>query len=91
YEVIVRKSPDNNAKKVFKFCANEIKNIGLDVKNDDSAYCVIDVDYNSEDTLNKILKEAKKNNIHIILGSSTNRVGNHVHTGVVGAPRDYTL
>ena len=24
-------------------------------------------------------------------GSSTNRVGNHVHTGVVGAPRDYTL
>ncbi|MDD7423423.1 MAG: RloB family protein [Candidatus Methanomethylophilaceae archaeon] len=67
YEVIVRKSPDNNAKKVFKFCTNEIKNIGLDVKNDDSAYCVIDVDYNSEDTLNKILKEAKKNNIHIIL------------------------
>ena len=25
------------------------------------------------------------------LGSSTNRVGNHVYTGVVGAPRDYTL
>ena len=27
----------------------------------------------------------------IFIGSSTNRVGNHVHTGVVGAPRDYTL
>ena len=26
-----------------------------------------------------------------IKGSSTNRVGNHVHTGVVSAPRDYTL
>lgn len=67
YEVIVRKSPDNNAKKVLKFCISEIKNLGLDIKKGDSAYCVIDVDYNSEDTLNKILKDAKKENIHVIL------------------------
>ena len=67
YEVIVRKSPDNTAKKIFRFCVQMIKELGLDLKNGDSAYCVFDADYTKEEILNNLLKESKAKGIHIIL------------------------
>ncbi len=69
FEIIVRKSPDNTPNKIFKFCLDQITNIGIDLHNGDFAFCVFDVDYNSEDSLNNVLANARKKGVNIILSN----------------------
>ena len=69
YEVIVRKSPENTPNKILKFCINQINELGIDLRNGDFAFCVFDVDYNKEDSLNRVLSEARRRGIQIILSN----------------------
>lgn len=58
YTITIAKGNDTDPLKLVKNLNNEIKKLGLDLKNGDKAYCVFDVDVNPQK--NKIIEEAKK-------------------------------
>ncbi len=67
FEIIVRRCPEQRPKKILRFCLNEIKELGLDLKGGDSAYIVFDVDYNSESLINEIIESARHKNVGVII------------------------
>lgn len=69
YELIVKKSPENTPNKIFKFCINQIHDLGLDVNGHDVVFCIFDVDYNSDKTINSVLSSARSKGINIILSN----------------------
>ena len=67
FELIVRRCPEQRPNKILKFCINCMNELGISIKDGDSVYCVFDVDYNKEQSLQKILDEARRKNIGIIM------------------------
>ena len=67
FELIVRRCPEQRPNKILKFCLSCINELGLSVREGDSAYCVFDVDYTGEKQLQKVLDEARNKGIGVIL------------------------
>ena len=69
YIVQVVESPRKDAISVVNHCKKEISNRGLSLKRDDEAYCVFDVDYNTEQNLMKAINNAHRNKMKVILSN----------------------
>ncbi len=69
YVVHVIESPRKSAADVFRHCCKEVSNRGLNLKDFDVAYCVIDVDFNSKEKILKILESAAKKRIRIVISN----------------------
>lgn len=67
FELIVRRCPEQRPNKILRFCVSCMNDLGISLKDRDSAYCVFDVDFTSELRLQKVLDEARKKGIGIIL------------------------
>ena len=67
FELIVRRCPEQRPNKILRFCVSCMNDLGISPKDGDSAYCVFDVDYTSEERLQKVMAEAERKGIGIIL------------------------
>ena len=67
YELIVRRCPENTPNKISRFCISQIKDLGLDLKGGDMAFCVFDTDYNKEETVNRVLTDSARRGIRVVL------------------------
>ena len=64
--VIVRKSPRTGQDKVVKHCIQLIKDMGLNLKKGDEAYCVFDWDMAEDDLLKGAVKTAESKGIKVL-------------------------
>ena len=69
FVVHVVESPRKDALSIVNHCKKEVSNRGLSTKSGDRLFCVIDVDYNSEQKLMKAIETARKNKIEVILSN----------------------
>ena len=73
FELIVRRCPEQRPNKILRFCVSCMNDLGISPKDGDSAYCVFDVDYTSEERLQKVMAEAERKGIGIILSNRVSK------------------
>jgi len=69
FVVHVIESPRKDALSIVNHCKKEVSNRGLSTKRGDRLFCVIDVDYNSEQKLMRAIETARRNKIDVILSN----------------------
>lgn len=69
YALKVQRSSNRSAMGVVQHCKKRIKGDGIDIKGKDGAYCVFDIDENTEEQLKEAIELAEKSNIKVILSN----------------------
>ena len=69
YSVHIYQSVRTDPEKILGMCKEKMKDRSIHPKYGDLAYCVMDVDFNDEAILRKVLDSAKKSGVRILLSN----------------------